>query len=115
MWTFTDGPSSPLLQTRVDHLRNPVTWEHLKIDRLTVGVAGSEVASDSTHLGRSGNRGHGGTSFEAIWIKGFTGISDPYEPSDNAEITLDSSNMTEEEGVDRIMVAFKEKGYLGGD
>ena len=46
-------------------------------------------------------------------IKEFTGISDPYEPPVDAEITLDSSCMTEDEEVDRIVAHLEKEGYLG--
>lgn len=42
----------------------------------------------------------------------FTGVSDPYEPPKDAELTLDMGTMTPGEGVDRIMAHLKREGYL---
>ena len=36
-------------------------------------------------------------------IKGFTGIDDPYEMPENAEITLDTTRMTVDENADLIL------------
>ncbi len=45
-------------------------------------------------------------------IKGFTGIDDPYEVPEKAEIVIDTSNMNVEESVEVILDYLQEKGYL---
>jgi sulfate adenylyltransferase len=45
-------------------------------------------------------------------IKGFTGIDDPYEAPNNAEIVLDTVNHTPEENAHRIVEYLTQKGYI---
>ena len=45
-------------------------------------------------------------------IKGFTGIDDPYEPSLNAEITVDSVTNTAEENARAILNYLLEQGFV---
>ena len=45
-------------------------------------------------------------------IKEFTGISDPYEIPENAEIVVNSSSTSPEELVDQIYLRIKEMGYI---
>lgn len=45
-------------------------------------------------------------------IKGFTGIDDPYEAPLKAEITIDTSKLSLEEGVDLILQYLETKGVL---
>jgi sulfate adenylyltransferase len=45
-------------------------------------------------------------------IQSFTGISDPYEPPEQPEITLDTSELTPEEAADEILLFLENKGYL---
>ena len=45
-------------------------------------------------------------------IKEFTGISDPYEPPDDAEITLDTAALTAEEAAQQIILHLEKAGYL---
>ena len=45
-------------------------------------------------------------------IKEFTGISDPYEAPENAEIIIDSSEIAPEKLVDQIYHKIKELGYI---
>jgi len=45
-------------------------------------------------------------------IKEFTGISDPYEVPENAEIVVNSSGTSPEELVDQIYLRIKEMGYI---
>ncbi len=45
-------------------------------------------------------------------IKGFTGIDDPYEAPLNAEITIDTSKLSLEEGVDVILQYLETEGVL---
>jgi sulfate adenylyltransferase len=46
-------------------------------------------------------------------IKGVTGVSDPYIPPSNPEITIDTSIMTPAEAVQEILLYLEEQGYLG--
>jgi adenylyl-sulfate kinase len=45
-------------------------------------------------------------------IKNFTGVSDPYEPPVNPDVTVDSSKETVEQGIDKVIVKLRELGYL---
>jgi adenylylsulfate kinase len=45
-------------------------------------------------------------------IKNFTGISDPYEEPENAEIVVDTSKMTLEKEVDTIIDYLRENEYI---
>jgi len=45
-------------------------------------------------------------------IKGFTGIDDPYEAPNNAEILLDTVNHTPEENAHRIVEYLAKKGFI---
>ena len=45
-------------------------------------------------------------------IKNFTGIDDPYEEPENAEITLDTSTTTLKEEVDSIIAYLQGNSYI---
>jgi sulfate adenylyltransferase len=45
-------------------------------------------------------------------LQEFTGISDPYEPPDDAEIVLDATHGTPQETAGRILEYLAEEGYL---
>ena len=45
-------------------------------------------------------------------MKGFTGIDDPYELPENPDITIQSGEMTPQEGTMRILGYLVEKGHL---
>jgi sulfate adenylyltransferase len=45
-------------------------------------------------------------------VKEFTGVSDPYEEPDDAEIVLDTAKLSAEEAADRIVAYLEEQGYL---
>ena len=45
-------------------------------------------------------------------IKGVTGVSDPYEPPENPEITIDTTKMTPAEAVQEIFLYLAEQGYV---
>jgi len=45
-------------------------------------------------------------------IKNFTGVSDPYENPNDADLTLDTSNKPREELVQSILLKIEQKGYL---
>jgi len=45
-------------------------------------------------------------------LKGFTGVDDPYEPPDNAEVIFDSDTETPEESARKVMATIEKLGYL---
>lgn len=48
-------------------------------------------------------------------ISEFTGISDPYEVPTDAEVVVDTTDMTPEEGVQEIILYLEREGYVGPD
>ena len=46
-------------------------------------------------------------------IKEFTGVSDPYEPPVEAEITLDTTDMSPEESAHQVLLYLEAEGYVG--
>jgi sulfate adenylyltransferase len=46
-------------------------------------------------------------------IKEFTGISDPYEVPAEAEVTIDTTDMSPEEAANQIMLHLERQGYIG--
>ena len=45
-------------------------------------------------------------------IKGFTGIDDPYEAPENAEIVIETETMKPEQAAEKILAHLEERGYL---
>ena len=45
-------------------------------------------------------------------IKGFTGIDDPYEVPENPELRIDTSDISQEEAVQLVIIYLKSEGYL---
>jgi len=45
-------------------------------------------------------------------IKDFTGISDPYEPPADADLVIDTTDITPEEGAQAIILHLEKKGYI---
>ncbi|MDP2027421.1 bifunctional sulfate adenylyltransferase/adenylylsulfate kinase [Sulfuriferula sp.] len=45
-------------------------------------------------------------------IKEFTGISDPYETPERAELSIDTTNLSVDEAVQRILLKLEHEGYL---
>lgn len=45
-------------------------------------------------------------------LKGFTGIDDPYEAPENAELVIDTETATPEQAARQILAYLDEKGYL---
>jgi len=48
-------------------------------------------------------------------LKEFTGISDPYEAPTDAEVTLDTAEISPEEAVQEILLVVERAGFLGPD
>jgi len=46
-------------------------------------------------------------------VKEFTGISDPYEPPADADVVLDTTDLTPEEGAQQVLLHLEKLGYLG--
>jgi sulfate adenylyltransferase len=46
-------------------------------------------------------------------VQQFTGISDPYEAPEDAEVALDTSDMTPEEAAQTIILHLERQGYIG--
>ncbi len=47
-------------------------------------------------------------------IPNFTGVSDPYEPPLDADVAIDTTNMTPQEAAQEILLYLEKQGYLGG-
>ncbi len=45
-------------------------------------------------------------------IKGVTGVDDPYIPPANAELTIDTSNTTQAEAAQQVMLFLETQGYI---
>jgi sulfate adenylyltransferase len=43
----------------------------------------------------------------------FTGISDPYEPPEDAEVVIDTADMSPEEAAQKIILYLEQEGYIG--
>ncbi len=46
-------------------------------------------------------------------IKEFTGISDPYEEPDDADVVVDGTDATPEEEAQQIILYLEKEGYIG--
>ena len=45
-------------------------------------------------------------------IKGFTGVDDPYEPPENPEVVVDTSDLTPDEAAQKVLVTLGQRGYI---
>ena len=45
-------------------------------------------------------------------IKGFTGIDDPYEEPKNPSLKIDTTDITEEEAIQDVMLYLEKEGFL---
>jgi len=48
-------------------------------------------------------------------IKEFTGISDPYEAPDDADVIIDTTNVTPAEAAQRVILYLEKEGYIGAE
>jgi len=48
-------------------------------------------------------------------IPEFTGISDPYEEPSDADVTIDTTDVTPEEAANQIILHLERQGYIGGN
>ncbi len=46
-------------------------------------------------------------------IESFTGISDPYEEPEDADLKIDTSDLTPEESAQKIILHLEREGYIG--
>jgi sulfate adenylyltransferase len=46
-------------------------------------------------------------------IKEFTGISDPYEPPEDADVVIDTTDMTPDEAAQEIILHLEKQGFIG--
>jgi len=46
-------------------------------------------------------------------VKAFTGVSDPYEVPDDADVIIDTSDITPEEAAQQVYLFLKKEGYIG--
>ena len=52
------------------------------------------------------------SSIKANWLKGFTGIDDPYEEPQNPEISIDTSHIFQDEAVEKVLMYLENEGYI---
>ena len=45
-------------------------------------------------------------------IKGLTGVDDPYEAPENPALEIDTTDITEEEAIQKVMLYLEKEGYL---
>ena len=45
-------------------------------------------------------------------IKGFTGIDDPYESPEKAEVSVDTTDMTPDEAAQEVLLELQRQGYI---
>jgi sulfate adenylyltransferase len=45
-------------------------------------------------------------------IKEFTGISDPYEDPEDADVVIDTTNLTPNEATQRVLAHLERQGYI---
>jgi sulfate adenylyltransferase len=48
-------------------------------------------------------------------IQQFTGISDPYEIPHDAEVIIDTTDLTPEEAAQEVILHLQREGYIGGN
>jgi sulfate adenylyltransferase len=47
-------------------------------------------------------------------IQAFTGVSDPYEPPRDADVVVDTTDLTPEEAAQEVLLYLEREGYVGG-
>jgi sulfate adenylyltransferase len=48
-------------------------------------------------------------------VKEFTGISDPYENPEDAELVIDTSELSPDESAQQIILHLEREGYIGAE
>ncbi len=46
-------------------------------------------------------------------IKEFTGISDPYEAPEDADVVIDTTDITPEDAAHQVLLHLEQQGYIG--
>ena len=46
-------------------------------------------------------------------IREFTGISDPYEEPEDADVVIDTTEISPEEGAQQVYLFLEKEGYIG--
>jgi sulfate adenylyltransferase len=46
-------------------------------------------------------------------VKEFTGISDPYEPPEDAQVVIDTADLSPEEAAQEVLLHLERQGYIG--
>ena len=92
----------------------PIRWVTYKTTEWTLG--GFMVGHVATPLEVCEQRDRKGlyARARAGIIKEFTGLSDPYEVPDDAEITIDTTERTPEESARQIVLHLEKAGYIAG-
>ena len=83
--------------------------------RETIGAVGGFVevfVSTSLEVCESRDRKGLYAKARAGIIKGFTGIDDPYEAPENAEIVIDTAELTPDLAAHRILITLEKLGYI---
>ena len=85
-----------------------------EVRRIVEAVGGFTLVYVSTPLEECERRDRKGlyARARAGLIESFTGISDPYEPPDAADVLVDTGRLTPEAAVDRIIDHLEREGYL---
>ncbi|MEN8150305.1 MAG: bifunctional sulfate adenylyltransferase/adenylylsulfate kinase [Planctomycetota bacterium] len=94
----------------------PYTSTRKSVRDLISGVGGYVLVHVSTPLEVCEQRDRKGlyAKARAGIIPEFTGISDPYEVPEDAEVRIDTTDMTPEESANRIILHLERLGYIGG-
>ena len=45
-------------------------------------------------------------------IKGFTGVDDPYEVPESAEVRIDTTDLTPDEAAQEVLLFLSQKGFI---
>ena len=94
----------------------PYSRTRKSVRELISGVGGYVLVHVSTPLEVCEQRDRKGlyAKARAGIIPEFTGISDPYEVPEDAEVRIDTTDMTPEESANRIILHLERLGYIGG-
>jgi sulfate adenylyltransferase len=85
-----------------------------EVRRIVEAVGGFTLVYVTTPLEECERRDRKGlyARARAGLIESFTGISDPYEPPDGADVIVDTAQLTPEAAVNRIIDHLEREGYL---
>ncbi len=88
-----------------------------EVRRMVAPVGGFVLVHVATPLGVCEERDRKGlyAKARAGIIKEFTGISDPYETPEDAEVMLDTSDLSPEEAAQAVILYLEREGYVGAE